>query len=94
MTHFIVNIKYVEYGLYSLSSITENKIFLSIIDFFWFIHTDLPARLVLALGSDAKLDVVPGAMEYALPFSTLEDARVRIRLPPTNFILNTVLCIG
>ncbi|KAH6833487.1 dehydrogenase C1 [Perilla frutescens var. hirtella] len=30
--------------------------------------------LVLALGSDAKLDVVPGAMEYALPFSTLEDA--------------------
>ncbi|XP_057791567.1 alternative NAD(P)H-ubiquinone oxidoreductase C1, chloroplastic/mitochondrial [Salvia miltiorrhiza] len=31
--------------------------------------------LVLALGSDAKLDVVPGAMEYALPFSTLEDAR-------------------
>lgn len=31
--------------------------------------------LVLALGSDTKLDVVPGAVEYALPFSTLEDAR-------------------
>ncbi|XP_020554212.1 alternative NAD(P)H-ubiquinone oxidoreductase C1, chloroplastic/mitochondrial [Sesamum indicum] len=30
--------------------------------------------LVLALGAEAKLDVVPGAMEYALPFSTLEDA--------------------
>ncbi|PIN24246.1 NADH-dehydrogenase (ubiquinone) [Handroanthus impetiginosus] len=31
--------------------------------------------LVLALGAEAKLDVVPGATEYALPFSTLEDAR-------------------
>ncbi|XP_048335145.2 alternative NAD(P)H-ubiquinone oxidoreductase C1, chloroplastic/mitochondrial isoform X2 [Ziziphus jujuba] len=31
--------------------------------------------LVLALGAEAKLDVVPGAAEYALPFSTLEDAR-------------------
>ncbi|KAK6128393.1 hypothetical protein DH2020_037869 [Rehmannia glutinosa] len=31
--------------------------------------------LVLALGAEAKLDVVPGAMEYALPFYTLEDAR-------------------
>ncbi|KAI3462412.1 hypothetical protein Pfo_019075 [Paulownia fortunei] len=31
--------------------------------------------LVLALGAEPKLDVVPGAMEYALPFSTLEDAR-------------------
>ncbi|CAL1358090.1 unnamed protein product [Linum trigynum] len=30
--------------------------------------------LVLALGSEAKLDVVPGSAEYALPFSTLEDA--------------------
>ncbi|OVA06934.1 FAD-dependent pyridine nucleotide-disulfide oxidoreductase [Macleaya cordata] len=30
--------------------------------------------LVLALGAESKLDVVPGAMEYALPFSTLEDA--------------------
>ncbi|CAN1188071.1 Alternative NAD(P)H-ubiquinone oxidoreductase C1, chloroplastic/mitochondrial [Linum perenne] len=32
------------------------------------------ARLVLALGSEAKLDVVPGSAEFALPFSTLEDA--------------------
>ncbi|CAI0455086.1 unnamed protein product [Linum tenue] len=32
------------------------------------------ARLVLALGSETKLDVVPGSAEYALPFSTLEDA--------------------
>ncbi|KAH0973852.1 hypothetical protein GBA52_015751 [Prunus armeniaca] len=31
--------------------------------------------LVLALGAEAKLDVVPGAIEFALPFSTLEDAR-------------------
>ncbi|KAL4379013.1 hypothetical protein GQ457_02G010180 [Hibiscus cannabinus] len=30
--------------------------------------------LVLALGAEAKLDVVPGALEFALPFSTLEDA--------------------
>ncbi|KAK1314138.1 hypothetical protein QJS10_CPA06g02435 [Acorus calamus] len=31
--------------------------------------------LVLALGAEAKLDTVPGAAEYALPFSTLDDAR-------------------
>ncbi|KAL3528254.1 hypothetical protein ACH5RR_012910 [Cinchona calisaya] len=30
--------------------------------------------LVLALGAEAKLDIVPGAAEYALPFSTLDDA--------------------
>lgn len=30
--------------------------------------------LVLALGADTKLDVVPGALEFALPFSTLDDA--------------------
>ncbi|WOK94011.1 alternative NAD(P)H-ubiquinone oxidoreductase C1, chloroplastic/mitochondrial [Canna indica] len=30
--------------------------------------------LVLALGAESKLDVVPGSAEYALPFSTLEDA--------------------
>lgn len=36
------------------------------------------ARLVLALGAEAKLDVVPGAAEFAMPFSTLEDARVSI----------------
>ncbi|CAA7394362.1 unnamed protein product [Spirodela intermedia] len=30
--------------------------------------------LVLALGAEAKLDLVPGAAEYALPFSTLDDA--------------------
>ncbi|XP_052191441.1 alternative NAD(P)H-ubiquinone oxidoreductase C1, chloroplastic/mitochondrial [Diospyros lotus] len=30
--------------------------------------------LVLALGAEAKVDVVPGAAEFALPFSTLEDA--------------------
>ncbi|GJN00335.1 hypothetical protein PR202_ga17760 [Eleusine coracana subsp. coracana] len=32
--------------------------------------------LVLALGSEAKIDVVPGSAEYALPFTTLEDALV------------------
>ncbi|KAI5384120.1 alternative NAD(P)H-ubiquinone oxidoreductase C1, chloroplastic/mitochondrial [Lathyrus oleraceus] len=31
--------------------------------------------LVLALGAEAKLEVVPGAVEFAIPFSTLEDAR-------------------
>ncbi|XP_073226437.1 alternative NAD(P)H-ubiquinone oxidoreductase C1, chloroplastic/mitochondrial [Cicer arietinum] len=31
--------------------------------------------LVLALGAEAKLDLVPGAAEFAIPFSTLEDAR-------------------
>lgn len=36
------------------------------------------ARLVLALGAESKLDVVPGAVEFALPFSTLEDACVSI----------------
>ncbi|KAE8689204.1 Alternative NAD(P)H-ubiquinone oxidoreductase C1 [Hibiscus syriacus] len=30
--------------------------------------------LVLALGAETKLDVVPGALEFAIPFSTLEDA--------------------
>ncbi|GMH10388.1 hypothetical protein Nepgr_012229 [Nepenthes gracilis] len=30
--------------------------------------------LVLALGAESKLDIVPGAADYALPFSTLEDA--------------------
>lgn len=35
----------------------------------------MTARLVLALGAEAKLDVVPGAAEFAIPFSTLEDAR-------------------
>ncbi|XP_037457515.1 uncharacterized protein LOC119328641 isoform X2 [Triticum dicoccoides] len=32
------------------------------------------ARLVLALGAEAKIDVVPGSAEYALPFTTLEHA--------------------
>ncbi|KAK3131938.1 hypothetical protein QOZ80_6AG0513650 [Eleusine coracana subsp. coracana] len=37
--------------------------------------------LVLALGSEAKIDVVPGSAEYALPFTTLEDAlRVESKL--------------
>lgn len=36
------------------------------------------ARLVLALGAEPKLDVVPGAMEFALPFYTLEDTIVRV----------------
>jgi hypothetical protein len=32
------------------------------------------------LGSEAKLDTVPGATEFAFPFSTLEDACVRVWL--------------
>ncbi|KAL5704394.1 NADH:ubiquinone reductase (non-electrogenic) [Ranunculus cassubicifolius] len=31
--------------------------------------------LVLALGAEPRLDLVPGAAEFALPFSTLDDAR-------------------
>ncbi|XP_062233287.1 uncharacterized protein LOC133930622 isoform X2 [Phragmites australis] len=39
------------------------------------------ARLVLALGAEAKIDVIPGSAEYALPFTTLEDAlRVESKL--------------
>ncbi|KAF0908719.1 hypothetical protein E2562_028155 [Oryza meyeriana var. granulata] len=30
--------------------------------------------LVLALGAEAKIDIVPGSAEYALPFTTLDDA--------------------
>ncbi|KAI7742657.1 hypothetical protein M8C21_025545 [Ambrosia artemisiifolia] len=30
--------------------------------------------LVLSLGAEPKLDIIPGAVEYALPFSTLDDA--------------------
>lgn len=44
------------------------------------------ARLVLALGAEAKLDVVPGATKHALPFSTLEDAHVSILLAAIIFI--------
>jgi demethylphylloquinone reductase len=38
-------------------------------------------RLVLALGGETPLDIVPGAAEYALPFRTLADAhRLKDRL--------------
>jgi len=38
-------------------------------------------RLVLALGGEAPLEIVPGAAEYAIPFRTLEDAyRLQERL--------------
>lgn len=41
------------------------------------------ARLVLALGSEPRMNIVPGASEFAVPFSTLEDALVSLatRLP-------------
>lgn len=42
----------------------------------WHLHFNWAARLVLALGAESKLDVVPGSAEYALPFSTLVDAYV------------------
>ncbi|KAD4586653.1 hypothetical protein R6Q59_035002 [Mikania micrantha] len=32
------------------------------------------ARLLLSLGAEPKLDFIPGAVEFALPFSTLDDA--------------------
>lgn len=38
-------------------------------------------RLVLALGGEAPLEIVPGAAEFAIPFRTLEDAyRLQERL--------------
>lgn len=52
--------------------------YLSYVADFAFPTTGQP-RLVLALGAEAKLDVVPGSAEYALPFSTLEDACVSIQ---------------
>lgn len=45
------------------------------------------ARLVLALGAESKLDVVPGAMELAFPFYTLEDAIVRFKSVQFVFLL-------
>lgn len=36
--------------------------------------SNMTARLVLALGAESKVDSVPGSVELALPFSTLEDA--------------------
>lgn len=41
------------------------------------------ARLVLALGSEPRMNIVPGASELAIPFNSLEDALVSqaIRLP-------------
>jgi len=44
------------------------------------------ARLVLALGAEAKIDIVPGSAEYALPFTTLEDALVSTN-PLMKFIV-------
>ena len=44
------------------------------------------ARLVLALGAEAKIDVVPGSTEYALPFTTLVDALVSTN-PLMKFIV-------
>jgi hypothetical protein len=43
--------------------------------------------LVLALGAESKLDVVPGAMELAFPFYTLEDAIVRFKSVQFVFLL-------
>lgn len=36
----------------------------------------MTARLLLAVGAEEKLSVVSGALEFARPFSTLEDAIV------------------
>ncbi|KAL7253453.1 hypothetical protein ACSBR1_007899 [Camellia fascicularis] len=59
--------------------------------------------LVLALGAESKVDVVPGAAEFALPFSTLEDAcvdllrgqksdKVDVTLQPEEWeVMNNVL---
>ncbi len=38
-------------------------------------------RLVLAIGGETPIDLVPGALEYAIPFKTLADAqRLQLRL--------------
>ncbi len=39
--------------------------------------------LVLAIGGETKLDLVPGALEYAIPFRTLADAE-RLKAKLTN----------
>ncbi|KAL3749039.1 hypothetical protein ACJRO7_010175 [Eucalyptus globulus] len=44
-----------------------------LVEYDWY-HFLFEYRWFLLLGAEAKLDVVPGAAEYALPFSTLEDA--------------------
>ncbi|CAN8256818.1 unnamed protein product [Cochlearia groenlandica] len=54
--------------------------------------------LVLALGAEPKLDVVPGAMEFALPFYTLEDA-IRLneklsKLERENFKTGTAIKVA
>ncbi|KAK1405050.1 alternative NAD(P)H-ubiquinone oxidoreductase C1, chloroplastic/mitochondrial [Heracleum sosnowskyi] len=54
--------------------------------------------LVLALGADSKRDVVPGAAEFAIPFSTLEDAwkvneKLKI-LERKTFGTNTPVCVA
>ena len=36
---------------------------------------------MLALGSEPRMNIVPGALELAIPFSTLEDALVSQALP-------------
>ncbi|KAL7176994.1 hypothetical protein ACSBR2_030348 [Camellia fascicularis] len=64
---------------------------------------NMTVRLVLALGAESKVDVVPGAAEFALPFSTLEDAcvdllrgqksdKVDVTLQPEEWeVMNNVL---
>jgi hypothetical protein len=51
------------------------------------------ARLVLALGAEAKIDAVPGSSEYALPFTTLEHALVRINNLLKLLMFNRLSCI-
>lgn len=54
--------------------------------------------LVLALGAEAKLDVVPGAYENAIPFSTLDDAHKVDRklraLEQRNFAMDTSIRVA
>ncbi|GAV84138.1 Pyr_redox_2 domain-containing protein [Cephalotus follicularis] len=54
--------------------------------------------LVISLGAEPKLDAVPGAVEFALPFSTLEDAfnvdkKLRA-LERRNFGKNPQICVA
>jgi NADH:ubiquinone reductase (non-electrogenic) len=50
------------------------------------------ARLVLALGAEAKIDAVPGSAEYAIPFTTLEHALVRINYQKKCLKFNYLSC--
>ena len=47
----------------------------------------------MSLGSEPRLDLVPGAKEIAQPFSTITDAVVSLNIPfpPKDILANVLL---